>query len=76
MQADKFSTPEMAALRTELLQGGLDYGQAAELFQLFLVGRGYGVSPQAARDAATVVGGAGCTIESLRQELERIALVM
>lgn len=76
MTAEKFSTPEMAALRSELLQGGLDFRQTAELFQMFLVGRGYGVSPQAARDAATVVGGAGCTLEALRHELERIALVM
>lgn len=76
MHAEKFSVPEVAALRTELLQGSLDSRQAAELFQLFLVGRGYGVSPQAARDAATVVGGAGCSLEALRQELERIAMVM
>jgi hypothetical protein len=73
---EKFSPPELAALRTELLQGGLDSRQAAELFQMFLIGRGYGVSPQAAWDAATVVGGSGCSIESLQRELERIALVM
>ena len=76
MVAEKFSSPEIAALRSELLQGALDARQAAELFQLFLIGRGYGVSPQAAWDAATAVGGSGCSIESLQRELERIALVM
>jgi len=76
MMAERFSLPEMAALRNELLQGGLDSHQAAELLQVFLMGRGYGVSPQAARDAAGRVGGAGCSIESLQKELESLALVM
>ncbi len=76
MQAEKFTIPEMVALRSELLNNGLDSWQAGELFQMFLIGRGYGVSPQAACDAATKVGGAGCTLESLQQELERIAMVM
>ncbi len=75
MLVEKFAPPELAALRNELLQGGLDSRQAAELFQMFLVGRGYGVSPQAARDAVVEVGGAGCSLESLQRELERIALV-
>ncbi len=74
--AEKFSPPELAALRSELLHSSLDSRQAAELFQIFLMGRGYGVSPQAAWDAATRVGGAGCSLESLQQELEKIALVM
>jgi hypothetical protein len=76
MGKDKFSPPEIAALRSELLQCSSDARQTAELFQLFLIGRGYGVSPQAAWDVATKVGGGGCSIESLQQELERIALVM
>ncbi len=76
MMAEKFSPPELAALRSEMLQGGLDARQAAELFQVFLIGRGYGVSPQAAWDAAANVGGAGCSIESIQRELEKIALVM
>jgi hypothetical protein len=76
MGVEKFSAPELTALRGEVLQGSLDARQAAELFQIFLMGRGYGVSPQAARDAATAVNGCGCTIESLQRELERIALVM
>ena len=46
---ERFSTNELTALRSDLLQGGLiDSREAAELLQVFLMGRGYGVSPQAA----------------------------
>lgn len=74
--AQKFSIPEMAALRNELLQGTVDSLQAAELLQVFLMGRGYGVSPKAAHDAVCRVGGAGCSLESIQKELEGLALVM
>jgi hypothetical protein len=76
MTVEKFSVAEMSALRNELLQGGLDGLQAAELLQVFLAGRGYGVSPEAARDAAYRVGGAGCSMEVIQKELEQLALVM
>ena len=73
---EKFSVPELTALRNELVQGGLDARQAAELLQVFLIGRGYGVSPEAAFDASIRVEGAGCSIESIQKELEGLALVM
>ena len=73
---EKFSATELTALRSDLLQGGIDSREAAELLQVFLVGRGYGVSPEAARDAASRVEGAGCSIEVIQKELESIALVM
>ncbi len=73
---EKFSVPELTALRNELVQGGLDARQAAELLQVFLSGRGYGVSPEAAFDASIRVEGAGCSIESIQKELEGLALVM
>lgn len=76
MMAEKFSTVELAALRSELLQSGLDSWDAARLFQMFLVGRGYGVSPEAAWDAASRVEGAGCSLDSIQKELEGIAMVM
>ncbi len=60
MMAEKFSVPELTALRSELLQGGLDSRGAAELLQMFLAGRGYGVSPDVAMDAASKVEGSGC----------------
>ncbi len=73
---EKFSVPELTALRNELVQNGLDAKQAGELLQVFLIGRGYGVSPEAAVDASIRVEGAGCSIESLQNELQKLALVM
>ncbi|HWR36210.1 MAG TPA: hypothetical protein VN622_10105 [Clostridia bacterium] len=75
MMAEKFSVPELAALRSELIQSGLDFQDAAELLQVFLAGRGYGVSPETARDAVSKVEGSGCSLEVIQQELDRIALV-
>ena len=45
----------------------LDSHQAAELLQAFLTGRGYGVSPQAARDAAGRVGNARASSSSQKE---------
>jgi hypothetical protein len=74
---ENFSVPELTALRNDLLQGGLlDSRDAAELLQVFLMGRGYGVSPQAALDAASRVEMAGCSLPVLQRELENLALVM
>ena len=74
---DRFSTMELAALRNDLLQGGMiDSRDAAELLQVFLMGRGYGVSPQAAMDAAGRVEISGCSLPVLQRELEGLALVM
>jgi hypothetical protein len=74
---DRFSTAEVAALRSDLLQGGMiDAREAGELLQVFLTGRGYGVSPEAALDAASRVEMAGCSLPVLQYELENLALVM
>lgn len=76
-EKERFSTTELAALRNDLLQGGFaDSREAAELLQVFLMGRGYGVSPQAAMDAAGRVEMAGCAMPVLQYELENLALVM
>jgi hypothetical protein len=75
MMAEKFSVPELTALRSELLQG-FDSKDAAELIQMFLAGHGYGVSAQEARDAISRAGILGGTLESFQRELESIALVM
>jgi hypothetical protein len=72
---EKFSVNELAVLRNELLQHGLDSWQAAELFQIFLAGRGYGVSPMAAMAAASRIEGSGCNLEVMQRELEGLALV-
>ncbi len=73
---EKFNIAEVANLRSELMEGGLDSQQSAELLQLFLMGHGYGVSPDAARDAAYRVGSARCSLDVICKELEHLALVM
>ena len=73
---EKFSVAEVAALRNELLQGGLDSFQTAELLKMFLTGRGYGVSPESALDAAGRIESTNLNVESLHKELESLALVM
>jgi hypothetical protein len=74
---EKFSVMELSALRNDLLQGGMvDSREAAEVLQVFLMGRGYGVSAQAAIDAAGRVEMAGCSLPVLERELEGLALVM
>ena len=73
---ERFTVMELNALRSDLLQGVVDSREAAELLQVFLMGRGYGVSPQAAFDAAGRVEMAGCSIPVLQHELESLALVM
>jgi hypothetical protein len=75
MMAEKFSVPELTALRSELLQG-FDSKDAAELVQLFLAGHGYGVSAEEARNAVGRAGMLGGTLEAFQRELESIALVM
>ena len=54
----------------------MDSDEAAELLQVCLMGRGYGVSPQAARDAVGRVEMSGCSLPVLQHELENLALVM
>lgn len=74
---ERFTVTELNALRSDLLQGGLiDSREAAELLQVFLMGRGYGVSRQAAFDAAGRVEMSGCAIPVLQSELENLAMVM
>lgn len=74
---ERFTVTELTALRNDLLQGGIvDSREAAEVLQVFLMGRGYGVSPQAAMDAAGRVEMSGCSMPVLQQELEGLAMVM
>ena len=74
---DRFTITELAALRNDLLQGGMvDSYEAAELLRVFLMGRGYGVCPTAALDAAGRVEMAGCALPVLQYELENLAMVM
>jgi hypothetical protein len=72
---EKFPVVELAGLRTELLQSGMDSWQAAELVTTFLSGRGYGADPEAVRDLVQGVEG-GSSLEFMQQQLERAAYVM
>ena len=77
MDQDRFTMTELSALRNDLLQSGMiDSYEAAQLLQVFLMGRGYGVSPTAALDAAGRVEMAGCALPVLQHELENLAMVM
>lgn len=70
---EKFSAIDLATLRGDLLQPGLDSFQAAEVVANFLSGRGYGISCDEARGVATRIESFGCTVETIQQELERVA---
>lgn len=72
---EKFPVAELAGLRTELLQSGIDSWQAAEMVTSFLSGRGYGADPGTVRELVYRIEG-GCSVESMQQELERVAWVM
>lgn len=72
---EKFPVAELAGLRTELLQSGVDSFQAAEMVTSFLSGRGYGTNPDLVREAVVRIEG-GCSIECMQQELEQIAYIM
>ena len=70
---EKFTASDLATLRSDLLQSGIDSFQAAELVTSFLSGRGYGISTVEARGVATKIEGFGSTVESIQAELERVA---
>ena len=74
---DTFSSAELSALRNDLLQGvQIDSREAAELLQVFLMGRRYGASPAPVLDALARVEMSGCSMPVLQRELEALALMM
>jgi hypothetical protein len=75
-KVEKFAANELANLRNEMMQSGIDTWQAAEVLSAFLAGRGYGVIQEQARDAVVRLENAGCSPECMQLELERVALVM
>lgn len=72
----KFTSEDVASLRMELLQSGLDNWQSAELVSSFLNARGYGVSSEGARNVMTRIDSFHCNLACMHAELEQIALVM
>jgi hypothetical protein len=74
---DTFSRTELMALRNDLIHDVLiDSREAAELLQLFVIGQGFGASPEAALDAASRVEMSGCSMPVLQREIEALALAM
>ena len=72
---EQFPVAELAGLRTELMQAGMDSWQAAELVTTFLSGRGYGANPEVVRDLVQRLEGHS-SLEFMQQQLERAAYVM
>ena len=75
-QIERFSAADLSNLRDELTQSGVDSWQAAELISSFLSGRGYGVSNHAARNAASRLDYNRTSLQSIQDELEKLAFVM
>jgi hypothetical protein len=73
---EQFSATQLGNLRTALMDSGIDSWQAADMLSNFLTGRGYGVSPQRARDAIARLEGTDRTLDCMQEELERVAFVM
>jgi hypothetical protein len=74
-RVEQFPAADLYGLREELRKSSLDSWQSADLISSFLSGRGYGVSTDAARIAASRIESVG-TLESMQEELEKLALVM
>ncbi|NYF78248.1 hypothetical protein [Granulicella arctica] len=73
---EKFAATDLAELRKELKQSGLDSWQAAELISAFLSGRGYGVASNDLRSATTRIDTFACSIQHMQEELEKVAFFM
>ncbi len=73
---EKFTPTDLMTLRGELLQSGVDSFQAAQIVCNFLSGRGYGISTDEARDAASKIELHGATADHIQAELERVARAM
>ncbi len=66
---EKFPAVELSGLREDLLQAGLDSRQVAELIRGFLTERGYGVSVDDARSAATAIAVKSGSLQGMQETL-------
>ncbi|HZY71953.1 MAG TPA: hypothetical protein VFE22_02470 [Edaphobacter sp.] len=73
---ERFPAADLHGLREEIRRSSVDGWQSAALISTFLSGRGYGVSTDDARIAASRIESVGCSLESMQEELEKVALVM
>lgn len=72
---EQFPDADLNGLRDELRKSSLDSWQSADLISSFLSGRGYGVSTDAARIAASRIESVN-SLRSMQEELEKLAFVM
>lgn len=72
-----FSAGDISLLRSALQEKSaeFDFWQSADMIQMFLRSRGYGVSAQAARTSVVRLESTRCDDEAVAEELERLALV-
>jgi len=72
-----FSAGDVSLLRGALQERAAEFDcwQSADMIQMFLRSRGYGVSPQAARTSVARLGATRCDDEAVAEELESLALV-
>lgn len=73
---EKFAANDLSGLREDLLQSGFDSRQVAELIRSFLAERGYGISHDAARGAATNAAIFYGPLHRMQETLEQIAVLM
>jgi hypothetical protein len=74
-QIEQFPASDLNGLREELRKSSLDSWQSADLISSFLSGRGYGVSTDAARIAASRIESVS-SLQLMQEELEKLAFVM
>ncbi len=72
-----FSAGDVSLLRSALQERAaqFDCWQCADMIEMFLRSRGYGVSRQAARTSIARLESTHCDDEAVAEELERLALV-
>ncbi|HTC94743.1 MAG TPA: hypothetical protein VFA71_02545 [Terriglobales bacterium] len=72
-----FSAGDISLLRNALQEKAAEFDcwQCAEIIEMFLRSRGYGVSRQAARASVGRLEATNCDDEAVAEELERLALV-
>jgi hypothetical protein len=75
-RVEQFTPGDLLTLRNELFSSGVDSFQAADIVANFLSGRGYGISSQEARSAASRLEGSRCSVANIQAELARVARVM
>ncbi len=73
---EKFPAIELSSLREDLMQAGLDSRQVAEMIRGFLTERGYGISFDDARSAATNSEVLFGSLKGMQETLEKVAVLM